>query len=60
MNKKCIYIVRADNSWLYWNNEYGWVRSCDAQAFTALEGETLRLPMGGAWTASCRDGKESK
>lgn len=33
----------------FWSNDLGWVSLDDADRFTALERETLRLPMGGSW-----------
>ena len=40
-------IVNAAN--LYWSNQDGWTNLSCADTFSALERETLRLPLGGMW-----------
>ena len=35
---------------VYWSNALGWVDLDSADTFSALERETLNLPMGGFWT----------
>ena len=45
-------IVNAAN--LYWSNANGWNSIETATVFTALERDTLRLPLGGMWMISPR------
>ena len=46
-------IANAADTTLFWSNADGWVAT-GYDTFTALERETLPLPLGGAWTTAPR------
>jgi hypothetical protein len=49
------YCIRAysesseDGEKLYWNTEYGWVNSSEADSFSEQEFISFNLPIGGYW-----------
>lgn len=50
-----MYVIRSksefddDNIPLYWNNQYGWVNSSEADIFAQDEQEQYDLPINGYW-----------